>query len=329
MSEAENGTIPHPTASTASWVEEAPAKINLFLHVTGRRADGYHLLQSLFVYLDLVDRLVAEPAPPSSHDRLAVIGPMAGALAGEEVADNIVLRALALMRQAGADLPPLAITLEKCIPVAAGLGGGSADAAAALRLGRRILATSHASPLQNKTMAELALALGADVPPALASRPSWVEGIGERLTPLALSSVWADLRVLLVNPNRPLATGPVFQRWRQEKRPFHRPIPRPLDTVFRSTEDFASWLRAETANDLEPVALVLEPAVHLVLKTLRDRPGCLLARMSGSGATCFGLFLDHGAAERARLHLRHAHPEWWTALARIRQSWQGDAAVGV
>ena len=329
MTEAENGTVPHPAADAASWVEEAPAKINLFLHVTGRRADGYHLLQSLFVYLDLADRLVAEPAAPASCDRLAVTGPMAGALVEEAAADNLVLQALALLRQAGADLPPLAITLDKRIPVAAGLGGGSADAAAALRLGQRVLATRHAPPLPGESMAELALALGADVPPALASRPSWVEGIGERLAPLACPSAWADLRVLLVNPNRPLATGSVFRRWAQEGRAFHRPIPRPSDSMFRSAADVVSWLRTETTNDLEPAAQALEPAVCAVLEALRERPGCLLARMSGSGATCFGLFFDAQAAERACLHLRQGHPEWWTALARIRQSWQGDAAVGV
>ncbi len=329
MTEADDKTAPHPLTAAASWVEEAPAKINLFLHVTGRRPDGYHLLQSLFVYLDLADGLTAKPAAPSSHDRLAVTGPTAAALEEEQPADNLVLRALALLRQAGADLPPLAITLEKHIPVAAGLGGGSADAAAALRLGQRILAACHAQPLSARTLTELALALGADVPPALASRPSWVEGIGERLTPLAIPSAWTDLRVLLINPNRPLATGSVFRRWTQEGGAFHRPLPRPPRHLFTSAQNFVSWLGSETTNDLEPAAIAIRPVVRTVLEALRSRPGCLLARMSGSGATCFGLFTDHEAAARAHRQLRSRHPGWWTALAQIRQSWQGDAAVGV
>ncbi len=329
MTEAADKTVPHPPADTASWVEDAPAKINLFLHVTGRRPDGYHLLQSLFVYLDLADRLVAEPAAPPARDRLAVVGPTAAALEEGGMEDNLVLRALALLRQADVDLPPLTITLEKRIPVAAGLGGGSADAAAALRLGQRILAARQAPCLQRKKLAELALALGADVPPALASRPCWVEGIGERLAPLPSSFSWADLRILLVNPNRPLATGAVFRRWAQEGRPFHRPCPQPPSDIFTSADTFVSWLGSETTNDLEPAAAAILPAIRHVLEALRSRPGCLLARMSGSGATCFGLFTDNEAAACARAQLEAMHPGWWTALAQIRQSWQGDATVGV
>ncbi len=329
MKQMADRTVMEAGDGASLWVESAPAKINLFLHVTGRRADGYHLLQSLFVYLDLADRLTVKPHTRASRDRLTIVGPMADALRKETGADNLVLRALALLREAGGNLPPLAVTLEKHVPVAAGLGGGSADAAAMVRLGQRILAAcGHPVPEAEK-LAELALALGADVPPALYCRPSWVEGIGERLVPLDVPSSWADLEIVLVNPNQPLATAAVFRRWAQSGRPFHHHISQPRDAILASPQAFTSWLATETTNDLEPAATALLPDIVTILEALRSCPGCLLARMSGSGATCFALFANRRAAEHARTRLRQEHPDWWTALARIRQSWQGDAAVGV
>ncbi len=307
------------------WREDAPAKINLFLHVTGRRADGYHLLESLFVYLDLADRLEARVLPPGARDRLAVSGPTGAALA-DAGADNLVLQALRALRSRHPALPPLALRLEKNIPVAAGLGGGSADAAAALRLGARILQPLGDSVGEDE-LAQLAVTLGADVPPALRSRACLVAGIGEKLSPLAAAPALAGLVVLLVNPGEALATARVFRAFAESGRSFRAAVAGPPAAALGNPRALAHWLKAKTANDLEAAAAGLLPVVREVLDLL-SATGALLARMSGSGATCFALFADAAAAAAAQKEIAAARPSWWTALARIRQSWQQDAAVG-
>lgn len=261
--------------------EPAPAKVNLYLHIVGRRADGLHLLESLVAFAEAGDMLYAEPA-----DRLGleVVGPFAGALAGE--ADNLVLRAAnALAPGRGARL-----VLEKNLPVAAGLGGGSADAAAALRLLSRLWGID-ADP------GPLAAGIGADGPVCLAGCTCGVAGIGERLTPLP---DWPAPHLLLANPGVPLPTPQVFGARRG---PFRasRPWPRTLAEL------------AGCANDLTEAALSLAPEVAETLAALEALEGALFSRMSGSGATCFAAFGDAAARNRAREALRDSHPDWWIA----------------
>ena len=271
----------------------APAKINLCLHVTGQRADGYHLLDSLVAFApDAADRLTLAPA---SATTLTVTGLEATALAPE--ADNLVLRAA---RSFGASLPAVALHLEKNLPVASGIGGGSADAAAALRL-----CAAHAGlPLPD---AAVILSLGADVPVCLTPRATRMEGIGERLTPLP---PLPPVHAVLVNPRRPVATPAIFRALTQRN---NAPLPATIPT-FADARALAHWL-ARQRNDLEEPARLLEPMISDVLAAIAAHPGCLLARMSGSGATCFGLFSDAAQAATAARTLRHAQPEWWVATS--------------
>jgi 4-diphosphocytidyl-2-C-methyl-D-erythritol kinase len=282
--------------------EAAPAKINLDLCITGRRADGYHELDSLVVFGPPVDVLLFEPA-----DRLTLElgGPFAGALAEEP--DNLVLRAA--RRLAGhAGRPATAhIRLEKTLPVAAGLGGGSGDAAATLRGLNRLWRLG----LEEGDLMPLARDLGADVPVCLGARPARMQGIGERLEWLdGLPPLW----LLLVNPNRPLATAPVFEGLGPLPPPIGEQGPPP-----RGRAALLAWLRAR-ANHLEASARRLEPAIGLALAALAAQPGCELARMSGSGATCFGLFANQAALEAAATALGRARPDWWVACSLVAPS---------
>ena len=279
--------------------EAAPAKINLDLCITGRRPDGYHELDSLVVFGPPADVLRFAPA-----DRLTLelCGPFADALAGES--DNLVLRAA--RRLAGhAGCPATArITLEKNLPVAAGLGGGSGDAAATLRglnrLWRLGLAEGDLMPLAGD--------LGADVPACLAARPARMRGVGERLN-------WLDglppLALLLVNPNRPLPTAAVFRALGALPPPVPEQGPPPPEPAA-----LLAWLRTR-ANHLEAPARRLEPAIDEVLAMLAAQPGCELARMSGSGATCFGLFADRTGLGAAADRIGRARPRWWVACSLV------------
>ncbi|HVH01575.1 MAG TPA: 4-(cytidine 5'-diphospho)-2-C-methyl-D-erythritol kinase [Amaricoccus sp.] len=270
--------------------EFAPAKVNLALHVTGRRPDGYHELDSLAVFPRVGDRLFATPAPGLT---LAVEGRFAGALAA---ADNLVLRAARLLGSGrGA-----ALSLDKALPVAGGIGGGSADAAAALRL----LARLWDVPLPG---AAAVLGLGADVPVCLAGLPSRMRGIGERLEPLPLPGFW----LVLANPGVRLETAAVFAALAGR---FGPPLPAP--PAFADAATLAGWLAARR-NDLEAPAVGLAPPLAAVLSALAAQPGCALARMSGSGATCFGLFDAAGPAEAAAATLRRARRDWWVAAAPV------------
>ena len=261
--------------------EPAPAKVNLYLHIVGRRADGLHLLESLVAFAEAADMLYAEPADRLS---LEVSGPFAGALAGE--ADNLVLRAArALAPGRGARL-----ALKKNLPVAAGLGGGSADAAAALRLLSRLWGVEA-------DLAALAAGLGADVPVCLAGETAGVAGIGERLTPLP---GWPAPPLLLANPGVVLPTPAVFGARRG---PFRQSRPWP-----ETMADLAGC-----ANDLAEAANSLAPEIAGVLDALAALDGALFARMSGSGATCFAAFADKAARDRAREALRESRPDWWVA----------------
>ncbi|TRD21705.1 4-(cytidine 5'-diphospho)-2-C-methyl-D-erythritol kinase [Palleronia caenipelagi] len=269
----------------------APAKVNLALHVTGRRDDGYHLLDSLVVFAGVGDRIDARPAGEWS---LEIIGPFGGDLAAAP--DNLVLRAARLT-----DGPPAALTLDKRLPVASGIGGGSADAAATLRA----LHHMDGRPLPTP---EAVLSLGADVPVCLHGQPCRMSGIGETLSPLpALPPLW----LCLLNSGEAVPTPAVF-------RALERRDNRPLGTIpeGRDAAEFAAWLGTQR-NDLQAPATQIAPVISEALDALTATEGCFLARMSGSGATCFGLYASDAAAEAAANKISAAHPDWWTAAAPV------------
>lgn len=274
--------------------EFAPAKINLCLHVVGRRADGYHLLDSLVVFADVGDRVTVAPGAGLT---LTLDGPEAPALADDP--DNLVLRAARVMR---ADA--VALTLWKGLPVASGIGGGSADAAATLRA----LARFTGQPLPD---ARAVLALGADVPVCLSGRPVRMQGVGEDLHPLPpLPPLW----MVLVNPRVGVATPQVFAALERRD---HPPVPALPDTALRSAKGLAEWLAGMTRNDLAAPARQVAPILASVQEALAATPGCRLARMSGSGGTHFGLFDDKPAAQAAAEHLSRLYPGWWVAPAVV------------
>ena len=275
-----------------SLVELAPAKVNLALHVTGRRADGYHLLDSIVVFPRLGDRLEAEPAAGLS---LAVDGPFGLDL--DAGAGNLVLRAALMVRPPGRGA---ALRLTKSLPVAGGIGGGSADAAAALRLLARLWDVRPPA-------ADAVLGLGADVPVCLHGRPCRMSGIGERLGPLALPPFW----IVLANPGVPVATAAAFGGLAARANP---PLSAP--PAFRDPESLFAWLAVQR-NDLEAPATLLAPPVAETLAALAAQTGCRLARMSGSGATCFALFAGEAPALAAADALRTARPGWWIAAAPV------------
>jgi 4-diphosphocytidyl-2-C-methyl-D-erythritol kinase len=283
-------------------VERAWAKVNLTLQVTGRRADGYHELESLVVFADVGDELGFAPAGPNAL-KLTVKGPQAGPLLHEH--DNLVLLAAqALTKRTGIDAGA-EITLTKNLPVASGIGGGSADAAAALRG----LARLWQVDLPAAEMEALALALGADVPVCLRGEAAIMSGIGEQLRPLpALPPLW----LLLVNPGVAVSTAAVFNALSGAFSQVREPRLPPSGLAA-----FIDWL-ALRGNDLQAPACRLAPAVVEVLEALDKSPDCLLARMSGSGATCFGLFENEAAARRTAAALAEANPDWWVAPALLR-----------
>ena len=271
--------------------EDAPAKLNLALHVRARRPDGYHELETLFAFVRDGDRLtMARAGAPS----FTVDGPFAEGLAGE--GDNLVLRAVRGFAAAFGDPGPLAITLTKQLPVASGLGGGSADAAAALRLLARLTGIEDTARLM-----AIAAELGSDVPACLLGRAALGRGRGEVLTPL---NGLPPLPVLLVNPGVAVPTGPVFASW---------------DGTDRGSLADGTPIESALAgrNDLEPPALRLAPVIGDVLALLRTGAP-VLARMSGSGATCFALYASAEARAATAQAIRSAQPGWWcfeTALA--------------
>lgn len=273
-----------------SLTEFAPAKINLHLHVVGRRDDGYHLLDSLAVFAAVGDRLSVSVSDDLS---LSVTGPFAAGLQGE--ADNLVLRAAHALAEYAGIRATGALVLEKNLPVASGIGGGSADAAAALRLLRRFWGLDQNVPYA------VAARLGADVPVCLAGRPALMGGIGECLAP---APGLPDIGIVLINPGVAVSTPSVF---RARAGGFSGAAEWPRNG-WRDAADLAASLRL-TGNDLEPPARSLAPAIGSVLEAIASMPGCLLARMSGSGATCFGLFPAPAAAQAAAASV--SHDGWW------------------
>lgn len=266
--------------------ETAYAKINLALHVRRRRADGYHEIETLFAFVDDGDRLTASP---SARDGLHVKGEFAAAL--DDPYDNIVIKALARLRH----VPGWYVSLDKRLPVAAGLGGGSADAGAIFRMVRR----SGGLPA---AWEEIAAELGADVPACVESAACVGRGTGTALSPV--DNDLAGTPVLLVNPRLPLATGPVFRAW---------------DGVDRGAlpAGTAREIALAGRNDLEAAAIALCPPVADVLAALGET-GPLVARMSGSGATCFALYDSHDAMLKARESLAMRSSGWWLMAGNLR-----------
>lgn len=312
---------------TASSAENAPArlaparlaraKVNYALHVTGRRADGYHLLESLVAFPELGDRLTLTAGAPADGGAAAGSGLTAagrfaadlGRDAGGE--DNLALRALrALDARLGAPAAGYRLHLEKGLPVASGIGGGSADAAAALLLGLELRTGRKADGRDLDMLAALALELGADVPMCLASRPALVSGIGERIAPLAQFPAHA---IVLVNPGVAVPTPAVFSRLAGRDNP---PLPPAGYTGFAGFGDLLDWLGG-TRNDLQEAAISLVPEIGDVLAMLRRQDGVRLARMSGSGATCFALLETVPAAQALADEIGARHPHWWAAAAPV------------
>lgn len=288
-------TIP----TTAAVELFAPAKVNLYLQVVGKRADGYHLLDSLVVFAGVGDTLSFAPADDLT---LSIDGPTGGAL--QAAPDNIVLKAAQRLAEAVGVPARAAIRLTKRLPVAAGIGGGSADGAATLR---GLCALWGVSP-DEEDLARIGLSLGADLPVCLAGQPTQMAGVGEILSPAPdLPPAW----LVLVNPRVALSTPAVFKARHGDFSPAAPLTEAPAD---------ARALAAAVAcrrNDLTEPAVRLAPVVGEMLAAIEGQGGCLLSRMSGSGATCFGLFADEKSAQVAAQSLAAAHPGWWVAAAPI------------
>ncbi len=288
-----------------SLIEPAQAKINLFLHVTGKRDDGYHTLDSLVCFADCGDSLRARPADDNALT-LAITGPMAPALNDASSQDNLVMRAATLLRDRFGITQGAELILEKNLPVASGIGGGSADAAAALRILCKLW-DINARPAD---LAPMALELGADVPVCLEGGTVLMQGIGEQLTPLA---PLPGFSMVLVNPGKAVSTPAIFNARDGD---FTEGDLWPRDQSFADVTALADALR-ECRNDLTLPAVTLLPEICDVMDALARAEGCLLARMSGSGATCFGLYPDETQAATAASAIAQANPDWWVKNCKI------------
>jgi 4-diphosphocytidyl-2-C-methyl-D-erythritol kinase len=285
----------------------APAKLNLTLEVVGRREDGYHLLDSLVAFTEYGDTVEAAPGDGLS---LVMDGPF-GAVLAVDPAENLVLRAARLLAAEAGIAPEAALCLTKRLPVASGIGGGSSDAAATLSA---LSALWRLTPAP-EDLARLGLKLGADVPVCLAGRPARLEGIGERIGP---APVLPAAPIVLVNPGIGLPTPQVFRA----RRGAFSAGAGPAGVLAQSPAD-APALAASLArygNDLTAPAIETLPVIAKVLAALDAAPGCLLARMSGSGATCFALFAEDQTAEAAAATIGRARPGWWAVATRLKST---------
>jgi 4-diphosphocytidyl-2-C-methyl-D-erythritol kinase len=278
----------------------APGKVNLALHVTGRREDGYHLLDSIAVFADIGDRVEIAAADEIS---LNVTGPFAAHAPGGPA--DLAWRAASAFFDHTGLAAAASIRVEKNIPAGAGLGGGSADAAAVL-LGLNELFDTQ---VPDEELAELGLRLGADVPMCLAGKALRARGVGEEIVPL---DGWPSLPMVLIWPGVSVSTAEVFRTMTRRDNP---PLPDPPGGT--SPTALVNWLQ-NTRNDLEPPALRIAPAVREALDALRATEGCLLARMSGSGSGCFGLYADREAADRAAAEIGRREPAWWSVATEAR-----------
>lgn len=283
----------------------APAKINLALHVTGQRPDGYHLIESLVVFADAADEITIEAA---AEDSLSFSGRFDAALAGE-TGINLIVKARNALRHAAAShpCPPVAMTLDKNLPLSSGIGGGSADAAATLKG----LNDHWSLGFSLDQLCAIGLALGADVPMCLHGCPLIAKGIGEIIEPVGLP----QLHLLLVNPVVSVPTPAIFKALAKKDNEGLPPIlsdwgkMSPMATESGGLDEFISRLRS-TRNDLQTPAIIFQPIIAEVIAVL-EHSGALFARMSGSGATCFGIFQDAQSKMSALTAISKAHPQWW------------------
>jgi 4-diphosphocytidyl-2-C-methyl-D-erythritol kinase len=284
--------------------ELARAKINLTLSVLGRREDGYHELESLVTFAEAGDRVTLRPGPGCS---VSTIGPFAGDIVGP----NLLETAAALLQEADPGLRPGAVELEKTLPVAAGLGGGSADAAALLRAVR----TANPERAGNVPWQEIAARLGADVPVCLAGKPALVWGTGTSIAPLPAGAAPPAVAAVLANPRLALPTARVFEALQAGPVPSGRPAPA-LPGPFPTLESLVEYMRGR-GNDLEAPAARLLPVIGDIKSAIAAAPGCRIAALSGSGATCFGLFESDESAASAAAAITGDHPSWWVAATRL------------
>ncbi|TKV75183.1 4-(cytidine 5'-diphospho)-2-C-methyl-D-erythritol kinase [Rhizobium sp. AU243] len=289
----------HEVSGATETIEAAPAKINLALHVTGQRADGYHLLETLVTFTEAGDTIRIRDA---DADSFSISGPFGDLLRAGDGGDNLVTRARDLLRDAlastGQPAPPVAIHLEKNLPVASGIGGGSADAAATLRG----LLRHWRAGIAPDTLASMALTLGADVPMCLESRSLIARGIGEDIEPV---TDLPELSMVLANPLKAVSTPEIFRRLQNKTNP---PLPA------SATIGWMDFL-AQSRNDLQPPAQALLPEIGEIIGLL-SQEGAALVRMSGSGATCFGIFHSLEAARKAETSLRKKRPGWYFQATR-------------
>ena len=280
----------------------APAKINLYLHVTGRRADGYHNLDSLVAFTGVGDLVRLESADVFSFH---VEGPLAAVLSNEDPENNLVVRAARALADLTGQLLNVRLTLVKNLPVASGIGGGSSDAAAALRA----LAQHWGLHPDDPRVQQAAAAQGQDVPVCLKIENNYMTAGGTES-----ACALPQMGVVLANPNKPVPTPAVYKTFREGGYAF-TPAAQ-LDKAPANAAEFIAALRART-NDLYAPALLLLPEIGPVIDTLAATPNCLLSRMSGSGATCFGLYPDEAAAQLAAAQLKQSHPHWWIAASTL------------
>jgi 4-diphosphocytidyl-2-C-methyl-D-erythritol kinase len=283
----------------------APAKVNLFLHVGGPDAEGYHPISSLMLFADVGDRVLVQATDVPSFEATGRFG-------GEVPLDdgNLVVRAAnALHERIGGPVPPFRLILDKALPIAAGLGGGSSDAGAALRLLRGALAPD----LSDADLEAVAASLGADGAACLWGAPVMALGRGERLSP---APALPELHAVLVNPLAASPTGAVYRAYDAAVHPDGEASPPMLDGL-ESAGEVCAWLAGFTRNDLQAPAVALEPRIGQVLELLADEPETLLARMSGSGATCFALCASDIEAEGLAERVELMRPDWWVKRCRL------------
>jgi 4-diphosphocytidyl-2-C-methyl-D-erythritol kinase len=280
----------------------APAKINLSLHITGKRPDGYHLLESLVIFASIGD--VITITPQANTITFTLTGPMKDMLAGEESANNSMVKAAQLLKaQYGTNALGCHMELHKLLPVGAGLGGGTSDAATVLKA----LVELWNLTVPNALLHALALTLGADVPVCLYGKPAWMRGIGEDLTEAAFPK---GVPLLLINPGMIAPTPQVF---RQFQGPFRASLNEAA--LPKTAAETLAWLKDNTENQLTAPACRLVPAIANVLDCLQTQPGCAFARMSGSGASCIGVFTSKAACEQAFATIQSSYPQWWVKPA--------------
>jgi 4-diphosphocytidyl-2-C-methyl-D-erythritol kinase len=293
---------PVPLDLSQEWSEPAPAKVSLCLHVIDQLDNGHHALEGLTVFTQLCDYVSAKQA---KRDQLEITGPFADALKGER--GNIILSALNAFRVRWPSSIPdgLEITLEKILPVAAGIGGGSADAAATLRLANHIAGDIADA----NELAQLALELGGDVPMCLFSRTMLVQGIGEQMR---IVQPFPKLHLVLANPGIAVPSAKIFRALKSKKNPMLTPLPQEIS----HSAALAMWLQ-DSRNDLQPPAIEIVPQIAEMIDEMAKTSGCILSRMSGSGATIFGLFAAERQAILAAQHMRQTFPNYWVAQSKI------------